>query len=109
MSELKPKIIATTPEEFKEISDKLATLPECIRKQIETAQKIPIGNGIQCEIRYLYRTDLQTICLPKTSSIKDFGHSIYCYCGELIFVIGENIKKYPIEYIFIDNNKEEKP
>jgi hypothetical protein len=100
MSELKPKIIASTPEEFKEISDKLATLPEYIRDQIEIAE-MGILSKFLCKVRYDFKTQ-PTIYLPKTTQIKDFGDYIYCYCDEFIFMLGKEIKKNPLEYIFID-------
>jgi hypothetical protein len=105
MSELKPKIMASSLEEFKEISDKLATLPECVVQQIETAGKTLVG--IECKIRYRFRTDCQTIYLPKTTHIKDFGDCIGCYCDNFFFRIGEEVKKYPIEYVFVDNLKQQ--
>lgn len=101
MSEQKPKIIAETLEEFKLIDEKLASLPERVKSQIERA-----GGGIvglECILRYNFQQE-QIIYLPEsTTQIKDFGDFIGIYAGDFFFrIVGDMKKNCSFNYVFID-------
>ncbi len=104
MSKLKPKIEASSIEEFKEISDAINTLPEEIFCQIEKADKGLIG--ITCEIRCNFGNKEQRILLPNyTTQIKNFGDYIGIYSGNFFFKIEGGLQKSNLEYVFIDCTK----
>lgn len=95
--ENKPKIIAKTSEEFKEIEDKLKNLSELIFSQIEIAEDQCLM-GLTCNFKKNTNT---TTFLPKeTTQITNFGDYIGVYCGDFFFKIPKENK---IDFIFIDN------
>jgi hypothetical protein len=103
--EFKPKISATTIEEFNEINIELNKLPKSVYNQIESAGKGIVG--IKCTFRNTFKAE-QTIYLPNNvTSIKDFGDTIGIYSKNLFFEIGKEIRAYKLEYYFVPMEAED--
>ena len=95
--ENKPKIIASTVDEFNSISERLKKLPESILSQIETVVDHRLL-GLECQIRKKY--DQTGTYLPKsTRQITTFDDYIGVYCDDFFFKLPKENK---IDYVILD-------
>ena len=97
---MKTKIQAETPEEFKEIQDKIKELPETISDQIQLAYEGLAGT--MCEINGYRSGDKITIYIPKSvTQITEFADFVSVFTPEFIFKILDKKSNVNYEYKFI--------
>lgn len=100
------EIGAKTIEEFNKLFEKISTLSESVKSQIQSASNGLVG--IECIIPYDHSTE-RTIYLPfGVSQIAHLGDYIGIYCGDFFFkvIIHKNSDK--ISFVFEQpKNKEQ--
>jgi len=97
---MKTKIQAETPEEFKEIQDKIKELDETISDQIQLAYESLAGT--MCEINGYSTGDKITIYIPKSvTQITEFADFVSVFTPEFIFKIVNKRVDTNYEYKFI--------
>ena len=93
------KIIARSSQEFKEIFDKLNTLPEQIFNQIETAENMPIG--LKC--RLAFSNELMIMYIPDTTTeiINYDSHTAIHTDDNIFFIIDIKLVSQIKGYVFV--------
>ena len=97
------KITAETPEKFKEIQEKIYSLPDCIRNQIESALMGFVG--IVCTFKNTFHTERKFILPEYTTQIENFGDYIGIYAGSFFFKIPKEMMEYKLSYIIKQNEE----
>jgi len=102
MAEYKPKIIASSVEEFQTIFDKLQKFEKRVTEQFETVTKGPMGDGLDVKFKQNYGADKQIVLPKSTSQIHDFGDYIGIYAEGIFMRIEGDLYKSKKSYIILN-------
>jgi hypothetical protein len=97
------KITARSIEEYTEIQEKIYSLPDYIRSQIESASKQL--HGIECIFNNNFNTERRFNLPSYTTQIQAFDDYVGIYAGDFFFKVPKEVMKYKISYLIFKNEK----